>query len=116
MRSAIFSCGGRGRLAASGHNDRRKHRRQAGGAAEQRVALTNDRRFANHAARTLLKEPFSCPIRHLPAAASGVLTTTTRQTSPSDTGTVSGCRDRKSTRLNSSHANISYAVFSFKNK
>src|SRR3712207_8139010 len=28
----------------------------------------------------------------------------------------SGCRDRKSTRLNSSHANISYAVFCLKKK
>src|SRR3712207_7541953 len=27
-----------------------------------------------------------------------------------------GCRDRKSTRLNSSHANISYAVFCLKKK
>src|SRR3712207_7058868 len=29
---------------------------------------------------------------------------------------VAGCRDRKSTRLNSSHANISYAVFCLKKK
>src|SRR3712207_7873448 len=29
---------------------------------------------------------------------------------------VQGCRDRKSTRLNSSHANISYAVFCLKKK
>src|SRR3712207_7171148 len=29
---------------------------------------------------------------------------------------VSPCRDRKSTRLNSSHANISYAVFCLKKK
>src|SRR3712207_8282945 len=31
-------------------------------------------------------------------------------------GLASGGRDRKSTRLNSSHANISYAVFCLKNK
>src|SRR3712207_7468094 len=31
-------------------------------------------------------------------------------------GHVSGCQDRKSTRLNSSHANISYAVFCLKKK
>src|SRR3712207_8609164 len=30
--------------------------------------------------------------------------------------TLVGCEDRKSTRLNSSHANISYAVFCFKKK
>src|SRR5438445_3584543 len=30
--------------------------------------------------------------------------------------TSPGCRDRKSTRLNSSHANISYAVFCLKKK
>src|SRR5260221_2692645 len=78
-------------MAPSGLIDGGEHRRQAGGAAEQRGALTNDGRFANHAARTLLKELFSCPIRHLPAAASGVLTTTTHQLSPSETGTVSGC-------------------------
>src|SRR3712207_7985513 len=32
------------------------------------------------------------------------------------TGTVMGTADRKSTRLNSSHANISYAVFCLKKK
>src|SRR3712207_7592898 len=31
-------------------------------------------------------------------------------------GTIDGRRDRKSTRLNSSHANISYAVFCLKKK
>src|SRR3712207_8238046 len=31
-------------------------------------------------------------------------------------GTTAGGTDRKSTRLNSSHANISYAVFCFKKK
>src|SRR3712207_7051819 len=31
-------------------------------------------------------------------------------------GTLSGTSDRKSTRLNSSHANISYAVFCLKKK
>src|SRR3712207_7094823 len=33
-----------------------------------------------------------------------------------DPGIVFGSRDRKSTRLNSSHANISYAVFCLKKK
>src|SRR3712207_9493094 len=32
------------------------------------------------------------------------------------TATCTTCADRKSTRLNSSHANISYAVFCLKNK
>src|SRR3712207_8826719 len=32
------------------------------------------------------------------------------------TGTIAGVLDRKSTRLNSSHANISYAVFCLKKK
>src|SRR3712207_4466778 len=36
--------------------------------------------------------------------------------SPRSTITDSTCRDRKSTRLNSSHANISYAVFCLKKK
>src|SRR3712207_8828143 len=33
---------------------------------------------------------------------------------PADAGAVEEGQDRKSTRLNSSHANISYAVFSLK--
>src|SRR3712207_7568925 len=33
-----------------------------------------------------------------------------------DSGGVHGAKDRKSTRLNSSHANISYAVFCLKKK
>src|SRR5688572_31271320 len=33
-----------------------------------------------------------------------------------DSRTVLGCRDRKSTRLNSSHSQISYAVFCLKKK
>src|SRR5215217_8398048 len=36
--------------------------------------------------------------------------------SPTDPGGETGRRDRKSTRLNSSHANISYAVFCLKKK
>src|SRR3712207_7426343 len=35
---------------------------------------------------------------------------------PLDRGRLSGPRDRKSTRLNSSHANISYAAFCLKKK
>src|SRR3712207_8482542 len=39
-------------------------------------------------------------------------------TTPDDPsrGAIAGLRDRKSTRLNSSHANISYAVFCLKKK
>src|SRR3712207_8469059 len=33
-----------------------------------------------------------------------------------DPGVLAACADRKSTRLNSSHANISYAVFCLKKK
>src|SRR5438445_5260166 len=33
-----------------------------------------------------------------------------------DDGCLPACKDRKSTRLNSSHANISYAVFRLKKK
>src|SRR3712207_8772272 len=36
--------------------------------------------------------------------------------SVADSGSVRNAEDRKSTRLNSSHANISYAVFCFKKK
>src|SRR5438445_6641190 len=43
--------------------------------------------------------------RHLPGSASGGCS-----------GRRAGGRDRKSTRLNSSHANISYAVFCLKKK
>src|SRR3712207_8971315 len=35
---------------------------------------------------------------------------------PSRSSTLANVRDRKSTRLNSSHANISYAVFCLKKK
>src|SRR3712207_7693337 len=35
---------------------------------------------------------------------------------PGQSGAASGVQDRKSTRLNSSHANISYAVFCLKKK
>src|SRR3712207_9012012 len=37
-------------------------------------------------------------------------------TAPGGTTTTTGAQDRKSTRLNSSHANISYAVFCLKKK
>src|SRR5438445_7884983 len=46
--------------------------------------------------------------RHRPPLLLGV------GTMPRDTAEL--CRDRKSTRLNSSHANISYAVFCLKKK
>src|SRR5258707_8385956 len=56
-------------------------------------------------------------------ATSNVVQTTTQFTpkmlqcdSPDPARAIGGCEDRKSTRLNSSHANISYAVFSFKKK
>src|SRR3712207_8276895 len=39
-----------------------------------------------------------------------------RPTRPGQTGRAAGEGDRKSTRLNSSHANISYAVFCLKKK
>src|SRR3712207_7872509 len=45
------------------------------------------------------------PVRHEQAGAA-----------PSRPAFVSGSQDRKSTRLNSSHANISYAVFCLKKK
>src|SRR3712207_8204852 len=48
---------------------------------------------------------------------SAVLDTTRDPREPRDpAGTGDGARDRKSTRLNSSHANISYAVFCLKKK
>src|SRR5258707_4388316 len=40
----------------------------------------------------------------------------TRERAASRPGSPAGRRDRKSTRLNSSHANISYAVFCLKKK
>src|SRR3712207_8538732 len=39
-----------------------------------------------------------------------------RRTTASSCGRSGACGDRKSTRLNSSHANISYAVFCLKKK
>src|SRR3712207_6980447 len=61
------------------------------------------------------------------APSTGISTHTRRQSSPSygiaasDTSPIASLRDgsrrdRKSTRLNSSHANISYAVFCLKKK
>src|SRR3712207_6939718 len=44
------------------------------------------------------------------------LTTALRRTQPEHPWLRDLCRDRKSTRLNSSHANISYAVFCLKKK
>src|SRR5699024_12453358 len=45
------------------------------------------------------------------------LETTTADVKPSPASSgVAGTRDRKSTRLNSSHVSISYAVFCFKKK
>src|SRR5215472_14210259 len=55
-----------------------------------------DDRFAMHAASLLLKEPPQCPITATPAAASGVLTTTTTsQPSPSATGMSVGSTRRR---------------------
>src|SRR3712207_8226816 len=42
--------------------------------------------------------------------------TPTNQTTINNLSTIATKSDRKSTRLNSSHANISYAVFCLKNK
>src|SRR3712207_7753254 len=43
-------------------------------------------------------------------------TTPRRAVEPGRARDAAGCGDRKSTRLNSSHANISYAVFCLKKK
>src|SRR5690606_41366493 len=42
--------------------------------------------------------------------------TTSAETTPTDTGSTDSPSDRKSTRLNSSHVKISYAVFCLKKK
>src|SRR3712207_8282867 len=46
----------------------------------------------------------------------GVVSGAGRKGRPHPFGSSHQCADRKSTRLNSSHANISYAVFCFKKK
>src|SRR3712207_8691949 len=66
---------------------------------------TGDVRGARH--RALSRRGDDERARRLPQAASRVLS---RRHRPR------GMRDRKSTRLNSSHANISYAVFCLKKK
>src|SRR5205809_3158098 len=58
---------------------------------------------------TLFRSPESRSVRH--GASS-----TRRARSPSDFKTRQATRDRKSTRLNSSHGYISYAVFCLKKK
>src|SRR5690348_18003136 len=49
-------------------------------------------------------------------AANGTFTCTVNLTLGSNSITVAGTEDRKSTRLNSSHPSISYAVFCLKKK
>src|SRR3712207_7277237 len=46
----------------------------------------------------------------------GTVTCQKRRHGRAPSMTAASCRDRKSTRLNSSHANISYAVFCLKKK
>src|SRR3712207_7054911 len=50
----------------------------------------------------------------VPATGDGWTQDGTPPPSPADRGPASSSSDRKSTRLNSSHANISYAVFCLK--
>src|SRR3712207_7959659 len=51
-----------------------------------------------------------------PASVDDVCTAAASPAAPSQTKSATKTRDRKSTRLNSSHANISYAVFCLKKK
>src|SRR5258707_8944545 len=62
------------------------------------------------------RSPFG--VRHVPPTRAGTIhSSAVHQRSHGSTVAVSsGCQDRKSTRLNSSHANISYAVFCLKKK
>src|SRR3712207_7157107 len=53
---------------------------------------------------------------HPPAGAGAALTALGAARAPRERGEHDAERDRKSTRLNSSHANISYAVFCLKKK
>src|SRR5258707_15770153 len=60
------------------------------------------------------------PISQLPALPTRPLSTNCASTEPTGSARImrvaAECLDRKSTRLNSSHANISYAVFCLKKK
>src|SRR5207247_10443772 len=62
--------------------------------------------------------PYTTLFRSFAARSSSAPTstrpTTTRRCAATTRGWASGCRDRKSTRLNSSHEWISYAVFCLK--
>src|SRR5258707_3217249 len=63
--------------------------------------------------------PYTTLFRSLPAAHGGVLMTLLDSVMSRAAGELPGApsqTDRKSTRLNSSHANISYAVFCLKKK
>src|SRR5438477_9870510 len=77
--------------------------------------------------------PYTTLFRSISAACAGPATQATRSTpklrasasvggvplggtSPFDSDTIPACSDRKSTRLNSSHMSISYAVFCLKKK
>src|SRR3712207_8163423 len=59
--------------------------------------------------------PYTTLFRSCSPYGPGTAAPPARPRSGRDTGSCCG-RDRKSTRLNSSHANISYAVFCLKNK
>src|SRR5207249_10700576 len=66
-----------------------------------------------------VRGPFACPnfcSRHRDHAANTERRTCRRCRNPEAGGPSSACRDRKSTRLNSSHVSISYAVFCLKKK
>src|SRR3712207_7295425 len=62
--------------------------------------------------------PLDAPVSRTRVIVPPPLGTITRRLGGYQEGTrlARRCRDRKSTRLNSSHANISYAVFCLKNK
>src|SRR3712207_8893756 len=83
-----------------------------GGLATELEARGHDLSSALWSARLLLDDPGAVVAAHAAFVAAGaqVVTTASYQAG------VEGFADRKSTRLNSSHANISYAVFCSKTK
>src|SRR3712207_7063289 len=68
-------------------------------------------RWAGGGRRLQRRRAVLCPLEHLPAPVRAGL----QGRGQRDDG-LHGGEDRKSTRLNSSHANISYAVFCLKKK
>src|SRR3712207_7926976 len=67
---------------------------------------------------TLFRSSASQTVGHIEQCVYSLATTVHEQVEDTQVRlkTMSGCPDRKSTRLNSSHANISYAVFCLKKK